>query len=78
MQSKQFTLNKSDLLFVWERAKLFLIPVAVLYIPYVIENIRIDGFQLIDFGLNSFQLGVIVSYFLNRILTIAQLFIQGK
>jgi len=76
-QSKRFSLNKNDFLYIWDRAKLFLIPLAVIYIPFVIDGIQKDGFQLSDFQLNQIQQGALILYVLNRILTAGQLFLQG-
>jgi len=78
MDSKRFTLNKSDMLFVWERAKLFLVPLALLYIPLVVARIEDDGLQLSDFALNQFEQGALVLYILNRLTTAFQLYLKGK
>lgn len=78
MVSKRFTLNKEEVSFVLERAKLFLIPLMVVYIPFVIQKIVSDGFQLKDFLMDDFEKGALVLWVLNRLLTAGQLFLQGK
>lgn len=78
MKSKKFTLNKTDLLYTWERAKLFLVPLALIYIPFVVARIGTDGLQLSDFLINEFEQGALVLYILNRLTTAMQLFIEGK
>ena len=76
--SKRFTLNTKDAVYIWDRAKLFLLPLAIIYIPFVVARIESDGFQWADFGLNEFELGALVLYVLNRITTTAQLYLTGK
>lgn len=76
--SKRFTLNRTDLNYTLERAKLFLIPLAIIYIPFVVTKISTDGFQLADFAIDEFQQGALILYILNRLLTAFQLFIDGK
>lgn len=78
MQSKRFSLNKTEVLYTLERAKLFLVPLAVIYIPFVVTKVTTDGFQLSDFLLDQFQQGALVLYVLNRITTALQLFLSGK
>jgi len=78
MQSKRFTLNKSDLLYTWDRAKLFLLPLVLIYVGFLITKVTTDGFQLSDFYLSEFEQGALVLYILNRITTAGKLFIEGK
>lgn len=78
MKSKQFTLNRSDFNYIFKRGLIFLLPLVLLYFPFVIANIEKDGFQFYDFGINAFQTGALVLYILNRITTAIQLFLEGS
>ena len=78
MQSRKNSLNKADYFYIWARAKLFLIPLALIYIAFLIPKIEGDGFQWSDFGLSQFEQGALVLYVLNRLTTTLQLFLSGK
>jgi hypothetical protein len=78
MQSKKFTLSREDVNYIGKRALIFLAPLALIYIPFVVTRIGADGFQLSDFRLNEFELGALVLYILNRLTTVLQLFLSGK
>lgn len=78
MQSKRFTLNQKDYEIIKNRTKEYLIPLLVIYIPFVIANIEKDGFQLHDFYINQIQQGALMLFLLNRIYLPLQLFVQGK
>jgi len=78
MDSPKFRLNKKDILYIVERAKIFLFPLLVLYLPCVALNIEKDGFQFQDFSINEFQTGALVLYVLNRITTAVQLFLKNN
>ena len=62
---KELRLNKPELKEWYRVARLFLAPVFVIYIGYVLGNIG-DGFVWSDFVPNLFVQGAIVSYFLNE------------
>jgi hypothetical protein len=78
MESPKFTLNKTDWSFITDRAKLFLLPLVLVYFGAVTANIEKDGLQLTDFAINAFQAGAIVLYLLNRATTAIQLWMSGK
>lgn len=78
MNSKKFSLNENDYRIMADRAKEYLFPLAVIYLPIVLLNIEQDGFQFSDFYINQIQQGALITYVLNRLFLAAQLFIQGK
>ena len=58
-----------ELLAKWSlNARVFLAPVALIYLPFVTSNIEKDGFQLSDFTPNQIVIGAIVLYVMNLLL----------
>ena len=49
-------------------AKVFLAPLALIYLPFVTANIQLDGIQLSDFQPNQVVIGAMVLYVMNIIL----------
>jgi len=78
MKSEKFSFNDFDYKIMATRAKEYLIPLVVIYLGFVIPKIAGDGFQLVDFSLDSIQQGALVLYVLNRVFLAAQLFVEGK
>lgn len=78
MESKRFTLNRADFEYTYERGKIFLASLILIYVAGLIPKIQGDGLQLADFGLNEFEKGALVLFFLNRLQTLLMQFVAGK
>lgn len=78
LKSKKYDLIKEDVKSWGKIALLFLAPVAVLYIGFVITNTGIDGFAWGDFVPNLFIQGVIVVYILNEVLALVKKYVQAN
>lgn len=76
MKSPKFYLIKNDIKSWGKIALLFLAPVFVLYISFVISNSKIDGFAWSDFIPNLFIQGVMVVYILNEALALVKKYIE--
>ena len=58
-----------ELLAKWSlNARVFLAPLALIYLPFVTANIQLDGIQLSDFQPNQVVIGAMVLYVMNIIL----------
>ena len=77
-QSPRFSFNSFDYKIMLTRAKEYLIPLALIYIPFVTAKILENGFQLSDFSIDQIQQGALILYILNRIFLAGQLFVEGK
>lgn len=77
MESKRFELNRADVNSWLKVAGLFLAPVFVIYITFVLGNIN-DGFAWSDFVPSVFVQGAMVAYILNELLALLKKWVEGK
>ena len=75
--SPNFDLLKEDMKSWGKTALLFLAPVAILYITFVLTNCE-DGFTWSDFIPSIFVQGAIVVYFLNEFLALIKKFVESN
>jgi uncharacterized membrane protein len=73
----ELRLNKTELSEWYRVAILFLAPVLIIYIGFVLGNMS-DGFQWNDFVPNLFVQGAIVAYFLNEALAYFKRLLEKK
>ena len=72
--SKRFVLTREDMKSWLNTALLFLAPVLLIYITYVLQNMA-DGFTWSDFVPNMIVQGSMVAYVLNELLALIRKFL---
>lgn len=77
MQSKKFQWNSEDTENFTKKTLVQILPVALIYIGFVITQIN-DGFAWNDFVPTLFVQGTMVLYILNRVYDAIQRYISGK
>lgn len=76
--SKKYNLCRSDIKKWLENQVLFLAPVAIIYIGFVIGNVQDGGFQVNDFALTNSIITAMVLYALSATLDLLKKFVQTK
>lgn len=76
--SQRFTLNQTDVQKWIHNAEVFLAPVALLYVSFVLKNINSSGFSWSVFYPTVMVQGSFVLYVLNTVYDLLTKFIQGN